>query len=88
MTELLAVGRSILEVLDGPWQQLSRIHELLEERERLIGQISAPAHSAELLEQDRQLLARCSSRCLRLRRQQRWQTETDPQPAKFYDQRS
>lgn len=88
MNELLAVGRTILEVLDGPWQQLSRIDELLEERARLICQISSPLLSAELIEQDRQLLAQCSAVCGRLRRQQRWQMETVAPPAKFCDQRS
>lgn len=87
MTELLAVGNSILEVLECPWEQLSRLQELLEQRERLIGQISSRALSRELLEQDRQLMTRCSSLFGRLRRQRRWQMQADPPPPRFYDQR-
>ena len=90
MNDLLALGASILEVLDGPWEQLDRVHPLLDARAQLIQAVSwstDPA-SAELLEQDALLTQRCSAVLSHLRQRQRWQAEPRPSGAKFFDLRS
>jgi len=88
MSELLAVGRSIIEVLNGPWEGLERLPELLDTRDRLIGEISSLTQAQELVQQDRQLVALSLSLYRRLRCQLRYQRESISPTPKFYDQRS
>lgn len=90
MKELLELGDSILEMLEGPLDDVEQVLPLIEQRATRIQQLKEATAEEKVLalHQDQLLRKRCGQVLHRIGLELRWKPKTNAEIPRFIDQRS